>query len=100
MANTKSALKEIRKNRRRYLRNKAIRSALKTYIKKLKVSIDKKDLKEAQNLLPEVYSRLDKCAKKNIIHWKKAARFKSRLMAKLNELKKQKSTEQNPSQSN
>lgn len=87
MANTRSALKEIRKNRRRYMRNKAIKSALRTYIKKFRLSIEKNDLKEAQRLLPEVYSRLDKCAKKNIIHWKKAARFKSRLISKLNELK-------------
>lgn len=87
MANTRSALKEIRKNRRRYMRNKAIKSALRTYIKKLRLSIEKNDLKEAQRLLPEVYSRLDKCARKNIIHWKKAARFKSRLISKLNELK-------------
>lgn len=88
MANTKTALKELRKNRKRYLRNRAAKSALKTLIKKFKLAIQNKDLKQAQSLLIEVYSKADKCAKRNIIHWRKAARFKSKLAAKFNELKK------------
>ena len=87
MANTKSALKELRKNNKRYLRNRAAKSALRTLIKKLKVSIEEKNIKEAQKLFPEVYSNIDKCAKKNLIHWKKAARYKSHLAIKLNSIK-------------
>jgi len=87
MANTKSALKELRKNGKRYASNKAAKSALRTLIKKLKTTIEEKNIKEAQKLFPEVYSKIDKCAKKNIIHWKKAAHYKSQLAVKLNTLK-------------
>lgn len=87
MANTKSAIKELRKNKKRHMKNKAVKSALKTYIKKTKVMIEKNDLKEVQKFLPGVYSKIDKSARHNLIHWKKAARIKSRLTNRMNAIK-------------
>lgn len=76
MANHKSAEKRIRANEAKRERNSYQHKTTRTYIKRLK-SATKKD--EAQTLLKEVTSMLDKLAKKNIIHWKKAANQKSAL---------------------
>ena len=76
MANHKSAEKRIRANEAKRERNSYQHKTTRTYIKRLK-SATKKD--EAQTLLKEVTSMLDKLAKKNITHWKKAANQKSAL---------------------
>jgi small subunit ribosomal protein S20 len=76
MANHKSALKRIRSNEAKRLRNRYQAKTTRTYIKKLKQTEDKA---EAQELLKTVTSMLDKLAKKNIIHRNKAANNKSKL---------------------
>ena len=76
MANHKSAEKRIRANNVKRLRNRYQHKTARTYIKKLR-SATKKD--EAQALLNQVVSIIDRLAKKNIIHWKKAANQKSKL---------------------
>lgn len=68
----KSAIKKLRKDRVRTLRNKKKEENLKTLIKKARVS------KTPQNL-SAVFSALDKAAKTNLIHKNKASRLKSRL---------------------
>jgi small subunit ribosomal protein S20 len=83
MANHKSAEKRIRANETKRLRNRYQAKTTRTVIKKL-VSTTKKD--EAQELLKEVSSMIDKLAKKNVIHWKKAANQKSKLTKKVNAL--------------
>ena len=76
MANHKSALKRIRSNFKKRLRNKVQHKTARNAIRKLKESIKKK---EANKQFPEVISMVDKLAKKNIIHSNKAANLKSKL---------------------
>jgi len=83
MANHKSAEKRIRANEKKRVRNRYQHKTTRTQIKKL-LTTTKKD--EAQALLKEVTAMIDKLAKKNIIHWKKAANQKSRLAKKVNSL--------------
>jgi small subunit ribosomal protein S20 len=75
MANHKSALKRIRSNETKRLRNRYQHKTTRNAIKKLKDS----EKKEAETLLPSVISMVDKLAKKNIIHDNKAANLKSQL---------------------
>jgi small subunit ribosomal protein S20 len=83
MANHKSAEKRIRANETKRLRNRYQAKTTRTVIKKL-ANTTKKD--EAQKLLKEVSSMIDKLAKRNVIHWKKAANQKSKLTKKVNAL--------------
>ena len=83
MANHKSAEKRIRANEAKRLRNKYQHKTTRTYIKKLSATTVKS---EAETLLKEVSSMIDKLAKKNIIHWKKAANQKSKLSRLVNKL--------------
>jgi small subunit ribosomal protein S20 len=76
MANHKSALKRIRANQAKRLRNRYQAKTTRTYIKRLRNTEDKA---EAQELYKTVASMLDKLAKKNIIHRNKAANNKSKL---------------------
>ncbi|SMD43375.1 SSU ribosomal protein S20P [Aquiflexum balticum DSM 16537] len=76
MANHKSALKRIRANEAKRLRNRYQHKTTRTFIKRLKSSTDKA---EAQELLKTVTSMIDKLAKKNIIHKNNAANKKSKL---------------------
>jgi small subunit ribosomal protein S20 len=85
MANHKSAEKRIRANEAKRVRNKYQHKSTRTQVKKLKTSTNKD---EASALLKEVISMLDKLAKKNIIHWKKAANQKSKLTKHVNGLSK------------
>jgi len=76
MANHKSALKRIRTNEAKRLRNRYQHKTTRTYIKRLRESDNKA---EAQDLLKQVTSMIDKLAKNNIIHKNKAANQKSKL---------------------
>ncbi|MEX2513016.1 MAG: 30S ribosomal protein S20 [Cyclobacteriaceae bacterium] len=83
MANHKSALKRIRSNEAKRLRNKYQAKTTRTFIKRLRNS-ENKD--EANDLLKKVTSMLDKMAKKNIIHKNNAANKKSKLTKLVNSL--------------
>lgn len=83
MANHKSAEKRIRANEKKRVRNRYQHKSTRTVIKKLKTASSKD---EASALLKEVSSMIDKLAKKNIIHWKKAANQKSKLTKMVNKL--------------
>ncbi|MBT1703163.1 30S ribosomal protein S20 [Chryseosolibacter indicus] len=85
MANHKSAEKRIRANEAKRVRNRYQHKTTRTLVKKLKTTTQKP---EADTLLKEVSSMLDKLAKKNIIHWKKAANQKSKLTKLVNKLGK------------
>jgi small subunit ribosomal protein S20 len=76
MANHKSALKRIRSNETKRLRNRYQHKTARNAIKRLKATEDKA---EATKSLPEIISMIDKLAKKNIIHNNKAANLKSQL---------------------
>ena len=83
MANHKSAEKRIRANEAKRQLNSYQHKTTRTYVKKLKASTTKD---ESKALLNEVSGMLDKLAKKNVIHWKKAANQKSKLARKVNAL--------------
>ena len=76
MANHKSALKRIRSNDKKRLRNRFQHKTERNAIRKLRSLTTKK---EANKEFPEVVSLVDKLAKKNIIHANKAANIKSKL---------------------
>jgi|TARA_B100000900_G_C20058541_1_gene504935 small subunit ribosomal protein S20 len=76
MANHKSALKRIRSNDKKRLRNRFQHKTARNAIRKLRSLTTKK---EATKLFPNVVSLVDKLAKKNIIHANKAANIKSKL---------------------
>jgi small subunit ribosomal protein S20 len=84
LANIKSAIKSIRKDARRTMRNKPVRSALKTYVKSAVTNIGTGDEALSQEAIRVAASKLDKAAQKGIIHPNQAARRKSRLMARYN----------------
>ncbi len=85
MANHKSAEKRIRANETKRLRNRYQHKTTRTVVKKLKAT---KDKSEASELLKQVSAMIDKLAKNNVIHWKKAANQKSRLSKFVNGLGK------------
>jgi len=76
MANHKSALKRIRSNEAKRLRNKYQHKTTRNAVRNLRALTDKK---EAEALLPNVVSMLDKLVKNNIIHKNKAGNIKSKL---------------------
>jgi len=82
---TKSAKKQLRVDGRRRLRNKSIRSLVKTNITKAERLIFSGELESARGVVVVAIASLDKAAEKGIIHPNNAARRKSRLMKKLNE---------------
>jgi len=83
MAHTLSALKRLRQSAARNERNKAVRSEVKTQIKKVRESIAKKDSKKAQENYKAVCVLLDKAVSKGVLHLNNASRHKSRLAAGL-----------------
>ena len=83
MANHKSALKRIRSNEAKRLRNRYQHKSTRTLIKKLRLTTDKSVVVE---LFKQVSSSLDKLAKKNIIHKNKAANQKSKLAKFVNKI--------------
>jgi small subunit ribosomal protein S20 len=80
--NTRSAAKMMRVAERRRQRNRAVKSAVKTYIRKAERGIDA-TVEEATPLVVQAVQSLDKAASKGVLHRKNAARRKSRLMKKL-----------------
>jgi small subunit ribosomal protein S20 len=83
MANHKSAIKRIRSNEAKRLRNRYQLKTTRTFIKRLKAVSVKT---EAEPLFKQVSAMIDKLAKKNIIHWKNAGNKKSKLAKFVNKL--------------
>lgn len=90
MANSKSAEKRIRINKRNRIRNRFYKSSVKTLIKVFfkdletyKLSKDAEDKEKIQKRLGSVYSLIDKGTKKNVFHKNAAARKKAKLSAYL-----------------
>ena len=86
MANTKSAIKTIRKNSRETLINKSRKSRFKNAIKKMNSILKEKNKKEALSYLPKLNSELMKIAKTGIIKKENASRNISRITKKINSL--------------
>lgn len=79
MANIKSAKKRILVNRTKAERNKAIKSKVKTSIKKVDAAIEAKDKATAQTALVEAISTIDKATSKGVYHKNTSSRKVSRL---------------------
>ena len=78
MANSKSADKRARQNKKRYELKHAQRSMVRTSVKATSKAVEAKD-KKAAEVFKSAQSTVDKMANKGVIHKNKAARIKSRL---------------------
>lgn len=76
MPNNKQANKRLRQDEVRRQRNKAVKSNMRSAVKKV---VQAESTDEAQAVIPEAMKRIDKAAKKNVIHQNTAARMKSRI---------------------
>ncbi len=86
MANTKSAIKRIRRISRQTIVNKSRKSKFKNAIKKMNILLDDKKKKDALEYLPKLNSELMKVAKTGIIKKQNASRNISRITRKINAL--------------
>ena len=86
MANIKSAKKRVLVNRKKAERNKSIKSAVKTSIKKVEAAVAAKDKESAVAALQNAISTIDKAATKGVYHKNTAARKVSRLSKAVNTL--------------
>ena len=86
MANIKSQKKRIRTNEIARVRNKAIRSELKTVVKRVREAVEAGDKAAAQAAATTAYRKLDKAVSKGVIHKNQAANRKSGVQSLVNSL--------------
>jgi small subunit ribosomal protein S20 len=86
MPNHKSAEKRVRQNEKRRQINRNNRSSLRTSIKKLRAAMTGGGAKDVNDLLPTTISTIDKAVQKGVLHRNAAARYKSRLTTRVNQL--------------
>lgn len=83
MANTPQSRKRVLQNAKANLRNKSIRSSYRTAIKRLLRALKDGKVEEAKGLMAVTESRVDRAAKRKVIHNGQANRLKSRLKARI-----------------
>ena len=86
MANIKSQLKRIKTNEKARVRNKSVKSALKTSVRKFREAAEAGDVAKATELMRSANRALDKAASKGIIHANQAANRKSALAKRTEQL--------------
>jgi len=86
LANIKSQIKRNRQNQKRRELNRVFRGRARTALRKARVAVAGGEMEEARAKTEIAIKALDKAAAKGVIHKNKAARQKSRLMQKLNNL--------------
>ena len=86
MANIKSAKKRILVTETKTARNKAIKSKVKTYVKKVETAVEKKDVEAAKVALKEAISVINEAGSKGVYHKNTCARKISRLTKAVNEI--------------
>ena len=79
MANIKSQKKRILTNEKARVRNQAVKSELKTYVRRVREAVSAGDKETAQTALAAAGRKLDKAASKGVIHANQAANRKSKL---------------------
>lgn len=84
MANHKQAEKRNRQRIKRRSRNLLHLSSMRTYIKRVRNALERKDLQQAEAALPEAIKAIGKAASKGVIHNKTAARYSSRIVTAVN----------------
>lgn len=83
MANIKSAIKRARQNVKLRQHNASARSMFRTYVKNVLKAVESGDLEAARTAYTKAQPIIDKAAGKGLIHKNKAARIKSRLIARV-----------------
>ena len=86
MAHSKSARKRVEVAERNRLRNQAVKSRVKTFVKKVLAAIELKEVETAKSALVLAQKELDKVGTKGILNKNSVSRKKSRLAAKVNAL--------------
>ena len=86
MANIKSQIKRNRTNEKARLRNVAVRSEVKSAIRKVREQIEAGNAEEAQAAFAAATRKLDKAVSKGVLHTRNAANRKSKLAQKVNAL--------------
>ena len=86
MANHFSALKRARQTEKRTARNRTVRSSLRTTLRGLRELVDGGNKDQAQTALREAVAVIDSSVNKGVLHKNTAARYKSRLSARVNAL--------------
>ncbi|MBA3573902.1 MAG: 30S ribosomal protein S20 [Actinomycetota bacterium] len=86
MANIKSQLKRIRTNEKARLRNKSVKSALKTAVRRFRTAAEAGDKDKALTELQVASRKLDKAVSKGVIHANQAANRKSAMAQRANQL--------------
>ena len=87
MANIKSQIKRNKQNEKARLRNKAVKSELKTSVRKLREAADAGNAEAAETALRAASIKLDKAASKGVIHKNQAANRKSAIAKRIEQLK-------------
>jgi small subunit ribosomal protein S20 len=86
MPNHKSSEKRVRQSEKRRTINRSHKTKVRTYIKKLRAALDSGKSDVVQNVLPEAISVIDKSVQKGVLHKNAAARYKSRLTVRANQV--------------
>jgi len=87
MANHQSAIKRIRQNEKRRLRNRHYRNRTRTLVKQAHNALEEGEVQAAEEAIRQAVQDLDSAASRGVIHKRNAARRKSRLMKQLAQLK-------------
>lgn len=86
MPHSVSARKRVRQNEKRRLRNRSVRSAVKTTVRKCRDAAASGDAQAAQDLYRAAARVLDKAVSRGALHKRTAARHKSRLARRVNQV--------------
>ena len=86
MPNIKSQMKRVKTNEKSRQRNKAVKSALRTYVRNFRHAADAGDVEVATKAAKIANRQLDKAVSKGVIHKNQAANRKSAISKKLNSL--------------
>ncbi len=86
MANHPSAEKRNRQRLKRALRNRSVKSAVRTHVKNVRAAVEANDLKAAKEALARATVAIDKAATKGVLQHKTASRHVSRLSSQVHKL--------------
>ena len=84
MANIKSQIKRVKTNEKRRMRNKSVRSSVRTAVRKFREAVEAGNTEEAATLQRAAARALDKAASKGVIHKNQAANRKSAMAKRIN----------------
>ena len=88
MPNHKSAEKRVRQSEKRRVINRGNKTKVRTYIKKLRTALESGKSDDVQKVLPDTISVIDRAVQKGVMHKNAAARYKSRLTVRANQVAK------------